>query len=321
MRLTNILIQEIRKKIAECNFENCKVLITQVDSQASANGGILIQVLGEMCNNNGPSQKFSQTFFLATQTNGYYVLNDIFRFLKDEVDVDYYAYNQEGVALNDKNVVDSTASSTSTEIPKNDSTEEALIDAGENQNSDNLSHQQEADIHKSKKGENSKKLNNVHKEEPEVEENEGHVNKEDEEVKKEASDKKEEKSTTLTIETTPEPTQSQEKKKKPEDNKKLEQKKETSSTPPIAASPTTPSKPKTWANLTAAAATAVSPSNNTSPIPEKTVPASSALSSPSNPGNLNISTNNEELPPVEKSTHSQNKPRKGKNLSCIQASD
>ncbi|KAI8074884.1 hypothetical protein BC940DRAFT_342631 [Gongronella butleri] len=82
--------EAIRSKIEQLNFEDCKVLVTQVDSQLSANGGILIQVLGEMCVMDGPSQKFSQSFFLAPQPNGYYVLNDIFRFLKDEVDIDYY---------------------------------------------------------------------------------------------------------------------------------------------------------------------------------------------------------------------------------------
>ncbi|KAG1050409.1 hypothetical protein G6F43_007311 [Rhizopus delemar] len=86
--------EEICKKIEECKFEDCKVLVTQVDSQLSVNDGILIHVLGEMCNQNGPSQKFSQTFFLATQPNGYYVLNDIFRFLKDEVQIDYYSYDE-----------------------------------------------------------------------------------------------------------------------------------------------------------------------------------------------------------------------------------
>ncbi|KAI7857817.1 hypothetical protein BDC45DRAFT_602912 [Circinella umbellata] len=82
--------EEIRGKIEELGFEDCKVLVTQVDSQTSANEGIIIQVLGEMCNKDEPSQKFSQTFFLARQSNGYYVLNDIFRFLKDEVNIDYY---------------------------------------------------------------------------------------------------------------------------------------------------------------------------------------------------------------------------------------
>ncbi|KAI9244089.1 hypothetical protein BY458DRAFT_529950 [Sporodiniella umbellata] len=87
--------EEISKKIESSHFEDCKVLVTQVDSQLSANDGILIHVLGEMCNQNSPSQKFSQTFFLATQPSGYYVLNDIFRFLKDEVEIDYYTCEDE----------------------------------------------------------------------------------------------------------------------------------------------------------------------------------------------------------------------------------
>lgn len=60
--------------------------MSNVDSQSSADGGIVIQVLGEMSNKNGPWRKFAQTFFLAQQPNGYYVLNDIFRYLKDEAD-------------------------------------------------------------------------------------------------------------------------------------------------------------------------------------------------------------------------------------------
>jgi hypothetical protein len=56
---------------------------------ASLDGGIIIQVLGEMCNRGCASQKFAQTFFLAEQPSGYYVLNDIFRFLKDDVGAEY----------------------------------------------------------------------------------------------------------------------------------------------------------------------------------------------------------------------------------------
>jgi len=55
-----------------------------VDAQSSANGGIIIQVIGEMSNRKEPWRKFVQTFFLAEQPNGYFVLNDIFRFLKEE---------------------------------------------------------------------------------------------------------------------------------------------------------------------------------------------------------------------------------------------
>ena len=76
--------QEIHNKITSIGFEDCKVFIHSVDAQSSANGGIIIQVIGEMSNHGDPWRKFVQTFFLAEQPNGYFVLNDIFRFLKEE---------------------------------------------------------------------------------------------------------------------------------------------------------------------------------------------------------------------------------------------
>ncbi|PPQ86640.1 hypothetical protein CVT25_006824 [Psilocybe cyanescens] len=76
--------QEIHNKITSIGFEDCKVFIHSVDAQSSANGGIIIQVIGEMSNHADPWRKFVQTFFLAEQPNGYFVLNDIFRFLKEE---------------------------------------------------------------------------------------------------------------------------------------------------------------------------------------------------------------------------------------------
>jgi hypothetical protein len=77
-------LKEIHSKITSIGFEDCKVFIHSVDAQSSANGGIIIQVIGEMSNRSEPWRKFVQTFFLAEQPNGYFVLNDIFRFLKDE---------------------------------------------------------------------------------------------------------------------------------------------------------------------------------------------------------------------------------------------
>ncbi len=77
-------LQEIHKKITSIGFDDCKVFIHSVDAQSSANGGIIIQVIGEMSNHGEQWRKFVQTFFLAEQPNGYFVLNDIFRFLKEE---------------------------------------------------------------------------------------------------------------------------------------------------------------------------------------------------------------------------------------------
>ncbi|CEH13943.1 ran protein binding protein [Ceraceosorus bombacis] len=78
--------QEIHNKISSLGFEDCKVYVSNVDSQSSISGGIVIQVLGELSNKKGPWRKFAQTFFLAEQPNGYYVLNDIFRFLSEDDD-------------------------------------------------------------------------------------------------------------------------------------------------------------------------------------------------------------------------------------------
>ncbi|KAK5126634.1 hypothetical protein LTR85_009568 [Meristemomyces frigidus] len=73
----------INDKIKELDFQDCKVRVTNVDSQAS-DSNIVIQVIGEISNKSQPHRKFTQTFVLATQTNGYFVLNDIFRYLVDE---------------------------------------------------------------------------------------------------------------------------------------------------------------------------------------------------------------------------------------------
>ncbi|PWZ03423.1 hypothetical protein BCV70DRAFT_197635 [Testicularia cyperi] len=76
--------QQIHDKIISLGFQDAKVFVSNVDSQSSASGGIIVQVLGELSNNGGAWRKFAQTFFLAEQPNGYFVLNDIFRYLKDE---------------------------------------------------------------------------------------------------------------------------------------------------------------------------------------------------------------------------------------------
>lgn len=59
--------------------------VLNVDSQASFDN-ILVSVIGEISNNSEPSRKFVQTFVLAEQPNGYYVLNDIFRYLVEETE-------------------------------------------------------------------------------------------------------------------------------------------------------------------------------------------------------------------------------------------
>ncbi|KAG8824588.1 hypothetical protein FRC19_001441 [Serendipita sp. 401] len=74
----------IHKKFMDINYKGCKVFVNSVDAQPSANNGILVHVIGELSNNLEPWKKFVQVFFLAEQQNGYFVLNDNFRFLKEE---------------------------------------------------------------------------------------------------------------------------------------------------------------------------------------------------------------------------------------------
>ena len=59
--------------------------VTNVDAQGSGQN-IVIQVIGEMSTKRQPQRKYTQTFVLAEQTNGYFVLNDIFRYIVDDDD-------------------------------------------------------------------------------------------------------------------------------------------------------------------------------------------------------------------------------------------
>lgn len=60
--------------------------VLNVDCQSSFEN-IVVQVIGELSNKGQPHERFVQTFVLATQPNGYFVLNDIFRYFDvDEQD-------------------------------------------------------------------------------------------------------------------------------------------------------------------------------------------------------------------------------------------
>jgi len=57
------------------------VHVIQVDAQNSLHGGLLVVVLGTMqFDDEHTPRRFTQTFFLAPQPSGYFVMNDILRF-------------------------------------------------------------------------------------------------------------------------------------------------------------------------------------------------------------------------------------------------
>lgn len=74
--------QAISERIKELDFHDCKVRVSNVDSQASYDN-IVIQVIGEICNKSGEPKKFVQTFVLAQQPAGYFLLNDILRYVNE----------------------------------------------------------------------------------------------------------------------------------------------------------------------------------------------------------------------------------------------
>ncbi|KAK7737053.1 hypothetical protein SLS53_006811 [Cytospora paraplurivora] len=82
--LVNVAVgrQAIQERIKELDFQDCKVRVSNVDSQASYNN-IVIQVIGEISNKSGEPKKFVQTFVLAQQPAGYFLLNDILRYVNE----------------------------------------------------------------------------------------------------------------------------------------------------------------------------------------------------------------------------------------------
>lgn len=74
--------QAIQERIKELDFQDCKVRVSNVDSQASYDS-IVIQVIGEISNKSGEPKKFVQTFVLAQQPAGYFLLNDILRYVNE----------------------------------------------------------------------------------------------------------------------------------------------------------------------------------------------------------------------------------------------
>lgn len=79
----NGFVQAIQDRIKQLNFQDTKVRVSNVDSQASSDN-IVIQVIGEISNKAAEPKKFVQTFVLAQQPTGYYVLNDIMRYINEE---------------------------------------------------------------------------------------------------------------------------------------------------------------------------------------------------------------------------------------------
>ncbi|XP_052195840.1 nuclear transport factor 2-like isoform X2 [Diospyros lotus] len=73
----------INDKICSFDYKNCKAEIKTADAQESYKDGVIVLVTGCLTGPDNIRRKFTQTFFLAPQDKGYFVLNDVFRYVED----------------------------------------------------------------------------------------------------------------------------------------------------------------------------------------------------------------------------------------------
>ncbi|KAK1306662.1 hypothetical protein QJS10_CPA10g01518 [Acorus calamus] len=77
-------MQAIDKKITSMDYVEYRAEIKTVDAQESLDGGFLVLVTGQLTGKDEVRRSFTQSFFLAPQEKGgYFVLNDIFRYVED----------------------------------------------------------------------------------------------------------------------------------------------------------------------------------------------------------------------------------------------
>ena len=74
-------MQKINAKILSLNYEDFKAEIKTVDAQESSEGGVNVLVTGHLTGKDNFVHDFTQSFFLAPQDKGYFVLNDMFRYM------------------------------------------------------------------------------------------------------------------------------------------------------------------------------------------------------------------------------------------------
>ncbi|KAL5888548.1 hypothetical protein ACKVWC_003810 [Pyricularia oryzae] len=137
--------QQIQERIKSLDLQDCKVRVSNVDSQASEES-IVIQVIGETVNKGGEPKKFVQTFILAKQPSGYFVLNDILRYINDDAEEDAAetaAAEEEAAAPETQAAAEPEAAKVEPEAAKPEA-EAAEVDAAVSKDSEKTAESKEA---------------------------------------------------------------------------------------------------------------------------------------------------------------------------------
>lgn len=81
-------MQAIDEKIQSLDYKNFKAEIKTADAQDSYQSGVIVLVTGCLTGKDNIKRKFAQTFFLAPQEKGYFVQNDVFRYVEESASSD-----------------------------------------------------------------------------------------------------------------------------------------------------------------------------------------------------------------------------------------
>lgn len=76
---------KIMEKIASLTFQKIAHVITAVDCQPTFDGGILINVLGQLKTDDDPPNSFTQVFVLKPSSDSFFIQHDMFRLVLHNV--------------------------------------------------------------------------------------------------------------------------------------------------------------------------------------------------------------------------------------------
>lgn len=88
------MLQGINEKILSLNYKDYKAEIKTADAQKSYKEGVTVLVTGCLTGKDNLRRQFAQSFFLAPQDNGYFVLNDVFRYLDENEPSEQHSVNE-----------------------------------------------------------------------------------------------------------------------------------------------------------------------------------------------------------------------------------
>ncbi|KAF9600928.1 hypothetical protein IFM89_014055 [Coptis chinensis] len=98
--------------ILSMDYKKCKAEIKTIDAQDSYKGGVVVQVTGCLIVKDNMKRKFTQSFYLTPQDKGYFVLNDIFRYV-----IEYETVESDTVAIAVNGVTENATSTPVTPDP------------------------------------------------------------------------------------------------------------------------------------------------------------------------------------------------------------